>query len=179
MFCCCIFCWFLLEPYKWKKCFAVVRCFTSIPHYGTKWRRLCWISKKPYLVTTSIVVKNLISSWQLGFRQGHSTNHALLTMSEDIIRGLNDRKFTIAVFLDSEKAFNTVWIKGLIWKMKFKFNMDDNLCFLIYNYLRNRSFKVTVNDKISSPFRMCEGTPQGSIISPMLYTIFTLDIPRW
>lgn len=122
--------------------------------------------------------KKLMSSCQFGFRRSHSTNHALLTMSEDIIQGLNDRKFTIAVFLDSEKAFDTVWITGLIWKMKFKFNMNDNLCFILYNYLRDRSFKVTVNGKISTPFKMLEGTPQGSIISPILYSIFTLDIPR-
>src|ERR1700744_1001309 len=104
---------------------------------------------------------------QFGLRRCHSTNHALLSMSEDIIQGLNYRKFIIAVFLTSEKAFDTVWIKGLIWKMKFKFNIDDNLCFLLYNYLRDRRFKVTVNGKISSPFRMLEGTPQGSIISPI------------
>lgn len=119
----------------------------------------------------------VIPDIQFGFRPLHSTVHAALTLTEDVIQGLIKTDNTIACFLDAEKAFDTVWTNGLIWKMIFKFKIDDSLCLLTYNYLNNRQFYVMANNKSSSTFNIAAGVPQGAIISPNLYSIFTADIP--
>jgi hypothetical protein len=59
---------------------------------------------------------NLIREEQYGFKKGHSTTHAL-TRIERITLGFNNNKATLALFLDIERAFDKVWITGLIYKL--------------------------------------------------------------
>ncbi|GFU60062.1 RNA-directed DNA polymerase from mobile element jockey [Trichonephila clavipes] len=68
-----------------------------------------------------------------------------------------------------------MWHDGLIFKMiKLKF---PYLVKIIYNYLDNRTFNVKINSTSSSIRNITAGTPQGSILSPALYNIFTSDFP--
>lgn len=120
---------------------------------------------------------NMMPSFQFGFRPQHSTTHALLVLSEDINKGLIQNKPTTAALLDLEKAFDNVWIYGLIWKLRFKFNIDERLCVLIFSYLRNRVYSVIVNGCNSRQYVAKAGVPQGAILSPDLYTAYTLDVP--
>lgn len=60
---------------------------------------------------------NLLPNNQFGFRSKHSAVHALIRLFEEAVMGFNDRKVTIAAFLDIEKAFDTMWVEGLIYKL--------------------------------------------------------------
>lgn len=68
-------------------------------------------------ISTFAEMKNIIPNFQFGFRKGHSTLHALMNLHEKVATGFNVDKTLIALFLDIEKAFDTVWIKGLIFKL--------------------------------------------------------------
>lgn len=174
-------------PEGWKLANVVpIRKPKKVPYEVVSYRPISLLSNLSKLLERLILnwihiemdSKGLKSDCQFGFKRFHSTNHALLMMSEDVLKALTEDKFTVAVFLDSEKAFDTVWINGLVWKMKFVFGFDDNLCLLVMRFLTNRTFKVSVNGKTSRASNMRAGTPQGSVLSPVLYAIFTLDIPR-
>lgn len=79
------------------------------------------------------------------------------------------------ILIDMEKAFDTVWHDGLIHKLS-KFGTPIYLIKLIASFLRGRSFVVDVNGKKSSPKTMPAGLAQGSVLSPLLWTVYTSDL---
>jgi retron-type reverse transcriptase len=84
---------------------------------------------------------------------------------------------TAAVFLDIEKAFDTTWHSGLIYKMS-KFEFSTRLIQLISSFLSDRKFRVSVEGEMSTPRAMEAGVPQGSVLSPNLYNIYVNDPPN-
>jgi hypothetical protein len=81
---------------------------------------------------------------------------------------------TAAVFLDIEEAFATTWHTGLLYKLKsLKFSVS--LIKLIISFLSQRKFRVSVEGEISVPKDMQAGVPQGSVLSPILYSLYIND----
>lgn len=76
--------------------------------------------------------------------------------------------------MDVEKAFDTVWHNGLIFKL-LQSNIPKYLCAIIANFLSDRTFVVSVNNTLSAAETINAGLPQGSILSPTLYSIYTSD----
>ncbi|CAD7001644.1 unnamed protein product [Ceratitis capitata] len=98
---------------------------------------------------------------QIGFRPSHSTSHALTILSDFVCTNLNRRQTTILVSLDLEKAFDTAWIEGIIYKMYRIFKFNKNLCRMLYCYLKDRSFYVTNDGQNSITRDIIAGVPQG------------------
>ena len=119
----------------------------------------------------------LIPDNQFGFRARHSTTHAAIVLKTDISINLNKKTPTLACLLDIEKAFDSVWIYGLIFKL-IKFKFDPVLIRVIYNFLSERSFQVRVEDSLSKERGCQAGVPQGSLLGPILYIIFMSDLPK-
>lgn len=120
---------------------------------------------------------NIIQNEQFGFRNNHSTTQALNRLIEDITIKLNLRQRTVAIFLDNEKAFDTVWHTGLIYKL-IKIDTPRYLVRVLNNYLTDRTFKVHLEDSVSNMGKIRAGVPQGSILGPLLYILYTHDLPR-
>ena len=79
------------------------------------------------------------------------------------------------VFLDIEKAFDTVWHDGLILKLNnSRFPMYIQK--IIKHFLSDRLFVVCIDKSCSSPRKIPAGLPQGSVLSPTLYAIYASDI---
>jgi hypothetical protein len=119
----------------------------------------------------------IIPDEQFGFRPRHSTIHALSKFTHDVTSAINMKIPTVACSLDCEKAFDTTWIEGLLYKLKYLYGLNDHLCRLLYNYLKNRTFQVKIENSYSENFQILAGVPQGSVLAPVLYTLFIADIP--
>jgi hypothetical protein len=81
---------------------------------------------------------------------------------------------TAAVFLDFEKASDTTLHIRLLYKLS-KLEFLDNLIKLISSFLPQRKFRVSVEGEMSSPRCMEAGVPQGSVLSPTLYSLYIND----
>ena len=122
--------------------------------------------------------RGLLNDNQAGFRQGRCTTDQVLKLVQhatDQIQNKDRSSKTIATFFDYEKAYDKVWRDGLIKKM---LDMDIPQRFIIYvrHFLSGRKTWVDVNGVKSDVFRLDEGLPQGSAISPLLFLIFINDI---
>ena len=80
------------------------------------------------------------------------------------------------VLLDIKSAFDSVWHNGLVFKMK-RLNFPTETIKIIQSFLCNRTFKVFIGSKCSQQITVTAGCPQGSCLSPILYNVFTADIP--
>jgi hypothetical protein len=82
----------------------------------------------------------------------------------------NNNLSTAVVFLDVKKAFDTTWHSGLLYKLS-KLKLSISLIKLINPVLSQRKFRVSVKGEMSTPREILGGLPQGSFLSPKLYSV--------
>lgn len=124
----------------------------------------------------AIDVNQAIQDEQFGFRSGHSTVHQILRVVEQVTEGFNKKQSTGAIFLDVSKAFDKVWHQGLLHKM-LEANVPLALTQLVASFLTKRSFRIKLNGSRSTERRLSAGVPQGSLLSPTLFSIYVRDLP--
>jgi hypothetical protein len=81
------------------------------------------------------------------------------------------------VSLDVEKAYDTVWIYGLLYKLIF-LKLPTYLFFILRAFLEGRSFSVRLNDGFTTPRNTPSGLPQGAVLSTTLFAIYISDMPH-
>ena len=82
---------------------------------------------------------------------------------------------TAAISLDVEKALDSVWRDGLRYKL-YSTGLPDSALRFLSSFLQNRSIQVRVNGILSQPVPLLAGTPQESVISPLLFNIYVSDL---
>ncbi len=92
---------------------------------------------------------NLIYSKQSGFLKGHSTVYQLLDIYHQICQAIDAKQYTCMIFCDISKAFDRVWHKGLLFKIKQN-GINGTILKWISNYLTNRNQRVFVGASLSN-----------------------------
>jgi ribonuclease HI len=118
----------------------------------------------------------LINPMQSGFRKQRSTTDHIMRLQDDVHKALNNGEHTLAVFLDFSKAFDMVWKAGLLHKLR-QMGIGGQIYCWIADFLTGRKIRVRVGAAISDSYEMVNGTPQGSIISPLLFNLMINDLP--
>ena len=119
---------------------------------------------------------NLIYQFQSGFRPMFSTDTALTYLSDRLKMNIDKGMYTGVILLDLQKAFDTV--DHVILENKLKAIGCDDCVNWFHSYLCNRSQFVNVNGVVSSSQVISCGVPQGSILGPLLFSIYVNDMER-
>ena len=119
---------------------------------------------------------NLLPSHQSAYRPHHSVETALLQVSDSIFRYLDTGKSCILLLLDLSAAFDTVDHNILLETISKEFGIIGRANTWLKSYLENRSFQVRYNNKLSNPQKLTCGVPQGSVLGPLLFSMYTSSL---
>lgn len=123
-----------------------------------------------------IDANNMLFKHQSGFRKAHSTNTAMLKVVSDLAAAIEKNCVSVLTLLDLKKAFDLVDHGKLLLKLKVKFNFSSRACNFIKSYLSDRRQRVRVGDDFSELSQVTSGTPQGGILSALLFSLFINDL---
>lgn len=125
-------------------------------------------------LNSTIDTLDLIPDHQFGFRKKHSTIEQVHRVTSIAADALEKKKCCTAAFLDIQQAFDRVWHPGLLYKIKTHI---PKFYLLLKSYLENRQFQIQCGSSTSAIHHIKAGVPQGSVMGPTLYSLFTSDLP--
>ena len=118
-----------------------------------------------------LLQNNLFYEKQFGFQASNSTEHAVIQLISQILDAFNENKYTLGIFIDLSKAFDTVDHDILLKKLDMYGIKGINLKWF-HSYLTNRKQFIKYRDQNTNLEVLRCGVPQGSIVGPLHFVIF-------
>lgn len=119
--------------------------------------------------------REMVASYQSGFRKGRSTIDSVIRLEDEIRKAQINKETMAAVFFDVEKAYDMLWKEGLLIKLNIM-GVGGRIFNWIMDFLNERTIQVKIGAELSSQYIVENGTPQGSVISPTLFSIMINDV---
>jgi hypothetical protein len=127
-------------------------------------------------ILSEVIRRRLLCDEQFGFRPKHSTTLHLARLVERVTRNFGEKRLPGAIFLDVAKAFDTVWVDGLLFKLT-ALNFPSYLVKFLCWYLHNRTFEAAFLTATFARRHMRAGVAQGGLVSPVLFRLYVNDMP--
>lgn len=147
--------------------FAHLRSISILPTLSKVLEKVMESQIRDYLNDNDI-----IPSMQSGFRSGYSCETALCNITDDIFKACDDSKITVLITLDYSKAFDMINHDILIGILRYM-GFEGAAVRLVKSFLTDRSQVVICGDNVSDELYVTKGVPQGSILGPLLFVVYT------
>jgi hypothetical protein len=120
---------------------------------------------------------NAISKFQSAYQKHHSTETALCRIYSDLVQNVCDGYSSVIVMLDLSAAFDTIDHEFLLDDLR-KTGVSETAISLLRSYLNERSQSVIIGESQSEPFTLLYGVPQGSVLGPILFIVYTASLSK-
>ena len=148
------------------------RPISLLPLFGKLFEKVIAKRLRSYFENNDILTYH-----QFGFRKSYSTELAATSLYDAILKNLDRKDITCAIFLDLAKAFDSVDHKILLEKLE-KYGIRGTPLKFMESYLSNRWQYVKLNGRSSELALIDIGIPQGSILGPLLFLLYINDLPN-